>query len=76
VPDPRLGEEVAAAVVLKPGATLGAEELQEYVRKRLAPFKVPSLITFSPQQLPRSATGKILKREIRTSLYPDPTAAG
>jgi long-chain acyl-CoA synthetase len=76
VPDPRLGEEVAAAVVLKPGATLGAEELQEYVRKRLAPFKVPSLITFSTQQLPRSATGKILKREIRTSLYPDPTAAG
>jgi long-chain acyl-CoA synthetase len=76
VPDPRLGEEVAAAVVLKPGATLGAEELQEHVRKRLAPFKVPSLITFSTQQLPRSATGKILKREIRTSLYPDPTAAG
>jgi long-chain acyl-CoA synthetase len=76
VPDPRLGEEVAAAVVLKPGATLSAEELQAHVRQRLAPFKVPSLITFSTQQLPRSATGKILKRDIRTSLYPDPKAAG
>ena len=76
VPDPRLGEEVAAAVVLKPGATLSAEELQAHVRQRVASFKVPSLITFSTQQLPRSATGKILKRDIRTSLYPDPKAAG
>jgi fatty-acyl-CoA synthase len=67
---------VAAAVVLKPGATLSAEELQAHVRQRLAPFKVPSLITFSTQQLPRSATGKILKRDIRTSIYPDDKAAG
>jgi long-chain acyl-CoA synthetase len=70
VPDPRLGEQVAAAVVLKPGASLSAEELQAHVRARLAPFKVPTLIHFSTAQLPRGATGKILKRELRSTLYP------
>jgi long-chain acyl-CoA synthetase len=76
VPDPRLGEQVAAAVVLKKGATLSAEELQAHVRERLAPFKVPTLITFSTEQLPRGATGKILKRELRTRLYPDAASPG
>jgi len=71
VPDPRLGEQVAAAVVLKRGATVTVEELQAHVRERLAPFKVPTLVTFSTEQLPRSATGKMLKRELRASLYPD-----
>jgi long-chain acyl-CoA synthetase len=71
VPDPRLGEQVAAAVVLKPGATLSAAELQAHVAERLAMFKVPTLVTFSAERLPRSATGKILKRELRANLYPD-----
>lgn len=75
VPDPRLGEQVAAAVVVKKGATLSAEELQAHVAKRLATFKVPTLITFSEEQLPRGATGKILKRELRTTLYPDAKTA-
>ncbi len=71
VPDPRLGEQVAVAVVLKRGATLTVDELQAHVRERLAAFKVPTLVTFSTEQLPRSATGKMLKRELRASLYPD-----
>jgi long-chain acyl-CoA synthetase len=70
VPDPRLGEQVAAAVVLKPGATLSAEELQHYLGDRLAAYKVPMLITFSADQLPRGATGKIMKRTLRGALYP------
>ena len=70
-PDPRLGEQVAAAVVLKPGATLSVAELQAHVAERLALFKVPTLITFLSERLPRSATGKILKRELRVDLYPD-----
>jgi long-chain acyl-CoA synthetase len=70
-----LGEQVAAAVVLKPGATLSVEELQAHVRERLAAFKVPTLVTFTHEQLPRSATGKILKRDIRSTLYPDAQAA-
>jgi long-chain acyl-CoA synthetase len=71
VPDPRLGEQVAAAVVLKKDATLTAEELQAHVAERLAAFKVPTLVTFSEEQLPRGASGKILKRELRTALYPN-----
>jgi long-chain acyl-CoA synthetase len=78
VPDQRLGEQVAAAVVLKPGANLSAAELQAHVAARLAMFKVPTLVTFSTDRLPRSATGKILKRELRVALYPeaDRTATG
>ncbi len=75
VPDPRLGEQVAAAVVLKPGAQLSAQELQQHVAARLAPFKVPTLISFSTEQLPRGATGKILKRELRSTLYPEAEAS-
>jgi long-chain acyl-CoA synthetase len=75
VPDPRLGEQVAAAVVLKPGATLSVAELQAHVAERLAAFKVPTLVTFTDERLPRSATGKIMKRELRTTLYPDAEAA-
>jgi long-chain acyl-CoA synthetase len=75
VPDPRLGEQVAAAVVLKPGATLSVDELQAHVAERLASFKVPTLVTFTDERLPRSATGKIMKRELRSTLYPDAEAA-
>jgi long-chain acyl-CoA synthetase len=75
VPDPRLGEQVAAAVVLKPGATLSVAELQAHVAERLAAFKVPTLVTFTDERLPRSATGKIMKRELRSTLYPDAEAA-
>jgi long-chain acyl-CoA synthetase len=65
VPDARLGEQVAAIVTLKEGRTLSAEELQRHVAARLAAFKVPTIVTFSAGQLPRSATGKILKRDLR-----------
>jgi long-chain acyl-CoA synthetase len=75
VPDPRLGEQVAAAVVLKKDATLDADELQAYLKERLAPFKVPTLITFSAEQLPRGATGKILKRELKKRFFPDSSPA-
>jgi long-chain acyl-CoA synthetase len=57
--------------VLKPGSTLTVPELQAHVAERLAMFKVPTLVTFSTERLARSATGKILKRELRSSLYPD-----
>ena len=65
VPHERLGEEVAAVIVLKDGASLSAEEVQEHVRARLANFKVPTRIHFATEQLPRNAAGKILKRELR-----------
>jgi long-chain acyl-CoA synthetase len=68
VPHERLGEEVAAVVMLRDGASLTVEELQADLRARIANFKVPTQITFVDQQLPRNASGKILKRELRDSM--------
>ena len=65
VPHPRLGEEVAAVVVPKPGVTVGVDELQKHVGDRLAPFKVPSRVVITESALPRNAAGKVLKTELR-----------
>ncbi|PAX09290.1 class I adenylate-forming enzyme family protein [Sphingomonas lenta] len=74
VPHRTLGEEPAAVVHLAPGATATEQELQDWVRKHLAAFKVPVAIRFSPDVLPRNANGKILKRELR-ALFEDRVAA-
>jgi acyl-CoA synthetase (AMP-forming)/AMP-acid ligase II len=68
VPDERLGEEVAAAVYLKPGEELDGEALRDHCRSYLAPFKVPRYIWFLPEPLPRNANGKFVKRALRDSL--------
>ena len=68
IPHERLGEELVAAVYLKPDAQLTADDLQAHVASRLAGFKVPSKVVFVTAQLPRGASGKILKRELRDSL--------
>jgi long-chain acyl-CoA synthetase len=68
VPHPVLGEEVGAAVVLRPGTTVTAEELTRFARERLASFMVPTHFWFLSQPLPRNPQGKVLKRELRTSL--------
>ena len=65
IPHERLGEELVAAVVVRDGSALSVEEIQQHVGERLATFKVPSRIVFTEGQLPRGATGKILKRELR-----------
>ncbi|WP_037647596.1 class I adenylate-forming enzyme family protein [Streptomyces flavidovirens] len=67
VPHPVLGEEVAAVVQLRPGATAGADELRAHVGKHLAAFKVPAHLLVRDEPLPRNATGKVLKRELRTT---------
>jgi fatty-acyl-CoA synthase len=64
-PDPKWIEAVTAIVVLKPGARATAEELIAHTRQRLAPFKVPKVVHFVAD-LPRNASGKILKRELRS----------
>ncbi len=68
VPEERLGEEVAAAVMLRAGATATVEELQAHVAEHLAAFKVPTRMALWSEPLPRNASGKILKREIRDRL--------
>jgi long-chain acyl-CoA synthetase len=64
VPDERLGEEVKAFVVRKPGADLTEEALRDWCKDQFAAYKYPRLIEFRTE-LPMSATGKILKRELR-----------
>ena len=68
VPDPRLGEEPAAAVVPRDGRSLDAGALREHVAGRLAAFKVPARIWLLSEPLPRNANGKYLKRELRERL--------
>ncbi|MGH2957498.1 MAG: long-chain-fatty-acid--CoA ligase [Solirubrobacterales bacterium] len=63
IPHPELGEEVAAAVVLRDGAEAAPEEISQFVKERLAAYKYPRLVWFV-EELPKGPTGKILKREI------------
>jgi len=63
VPDERLGEEVGATYFAK--QTIDESELREFLHSRLARFKVPRYLTLWPEPLPRTASGKILKRDLR-----------
>ena len=63
VPHPELGEEVGAAVALKPGAEVGEADLRAYVKGQLAAYKYPRHVWFV-DELPKGPTGKILKRAI------------
>jgi acyl-CoA synthetase (AMP-forming)/AMP-acid ligase II len=58
MPHEKLGEDVAAAVVLKEGQSLGEKELRDFVAAKLADFKVPKKILFLPE-IPKGATGKL-----------------
>ncbi len=64
MPHPQLGEEVAAAVALKPGSTVTATELREFVKGQVAAYKYPREVWLF-DALPLGPTGKILKREIK-----------
>jgi long-chain acyl-CoA synthetase len=63
VPHDDLGEEIGAAVALKDGETVEADELRDFVKEQLAAYKYPRKIWFV-DELPKGPTGKILKREI------------
>ena len=65
IPHKTLGEEPAAVVHLAPGELASEQELQDWVRARLAPFKVPVRVVFVKETLPRNPNGKILKRELK-----------
>ncbi|WP_432005324.1 class I adenylate-forming enzyme family protein [Streptomyces parvus] len=65
LPHPVLGEEVAAVVRLRAGATVTAGALRDHVGGRLAAFKVPARVLFTDEPLPRNATGKLLKPRLR-----------
>ncbi len=63
-PDPKLGEEVVAFVGLKPGASADEGELVAFAKERLAAYKYPREVRIV-DELPKGATGKILKKELR-----------
>jgi len=64
IPHTELGEEVGAAVVLKPGTTTTPAELRAFARERVAAYKYPRLV-WLVRELPMGATGKILHREVQ-----------
>ena len=63
IPHDSLGEEVGAAVSLKPGIEVAADELREFVKSQVAAYKYPRRIWFL-DDLPKGPTGKLLRREI------------
>jgi long-chain acyl-CoA synthetase len=69
IPDPQWGELVAACIVRKPGLALGADELIDHCRRFLANYKVPRRVEFSEAELPKGASGKILKKVLRERFW-------
>lgn len=65
-PDDRLGEEVVAYVAVRDGADLSEADVITFAKEQLAAYKYPRSVVFVAE-LPKGATGKILKRELRTS---------
>ncbi|MFW2335106.1 class I adenylate-forming enzyme family protein [Ilumatobacter sp.] len=68
VPDDRLGEAVAAAIVLREDSTTTEDDLATFLADRIAGFKIPTTMWFRREQLPRNASGKFVKRELRDEL--------
>ena len=69
IPDVQWGEIVMACVALKPAATLSADELVAHCRRYLAGYKIPRRIEFTPGELPKGGSGKILKRALRERFW-------
>jgi long-chain acyl-CoA synthetase len=64
MPHPELGEEVKAVLYLKAGQQTTPEEIRAYCRERVAAFKYPRVVEVRSEPLPKTATGKILKRAL------------
>jgi long-chain acyl-CoA synthetase len=69
IPDPQWGEIVAACVVLKPGMSLDEEALIRHCRQTLANYKIPRHVEFVDTDLPKSGSGKVLKRLLRDRFW-------
>jgi len=65
LPEPKLGEQVAAVVMIRQGASLNQQSLKDFLKSRLAAFKIPGLIWIQTEPLMRGATGKLYKKGIR-----------
>ena len=68
-PDPQWGEVPAAFVVIKPGHALTEPELCAFLQLRIARFKIPRIYHFTDAALPKTGTGKIVKRQLRETFW-------
>ncbi|WP_243795310.1 class I adenylate-forming enzyme family protein [Saccharopolyspora gloriosae] len=68
VPHRELGEQVAAIVQVQEGAEVDPDELRHHVGERLAAFKIPDVVQLRTGTIPRTSTGKVLKRDLRREL--------
>ncbi len=68
IPDDRLGEEVGVSIYLEPGSDVTAEEIRTFCLEHMAKHKIPRYIWLSDDRLPRNASGKFLKKELRDTL--------
>jgi long-chain acyl-CoA synthetase len=75
IPDPKWGELVMACVVPKRGMALTADELVAHCRQSLASYKIPRRVEFQDTDLPKSGSGKILKRVLRDCFWVHQTRA-
>ena len=75
IPDPKWGELVMACVVPKPGMALTEDELVAHCRQSLASYKIPRRVEFQDTDLPKSGSGKILKRVLRDCFWVHQTRA-
>ena len=73
LPDERLGESVAAVVVLRHGAHLDEEQLTSFLATRLAPYKIPTRVVFTSERLPTNGAGKISKINLAQHYFPKST---
>jgi len=73
IPSEEWGESVHAVVVARPGSTLTADDVAAHARVHLAGYKVPRSVTFI-DELPKTGSGKILKRELRAPYWADRTS--
>jgi long-chain acyl-CoA synthetase len=69
VPDQQWGELVMACVVLQTGKTLSADDLVAFCRRSLASYKLPRRIEFSDTDLPKSSSGKVMKKDLRERFW-------
>jgi fatty-acyl-CoA synthase/long-chain acyl-CoA synthetase len=74
IPNEEWGEAVHAVVVAAPGAGLSEAEVMEFARTRLAGYKIPRSVSFAAE-LPRTGSGKLLKRQLRAPYWAGPQAA-
>ena len=68
-PDEKWGEVPVAVVVRKPGSALTADALMEFLQLRLGKFKLPRMIEFTDEPLPKTGTGKIRKLVLRERFW-------